>query len=241
MTKPRLLVLFCGAGGCDKGYEEAGFECIGVDIRPMPNYCGSDFILGDALEVMRLLLDGEEVQGWRLEDFAGIHASPPCQAWSSLGSLNPEVEYPKLIEPTRALVEAADLPYVIENVPGAPLLNPIMLCGSSLGLQVRRHRLFECSFPTMSPGCSHGQENGDFPVGLGSPTNAIRKRRGEVVRSKVAFVYGSTRYAGDLADRKRAMGVDWMTNRELTQAIPPAYTKHIGFYLKQAVETAAVA
>ena len=223
MTPPGesvLLDLFCGAGGATKGYQRAGFYVIGVDSQPQPRYCGDEFVQADALT-------------FPLDRADAIHASPPCQAYGNLRSLNPAKDYPRLIEPIRERLRAAGVPYVIENVPGAPLLEPVLLCGSMVGLPIRRHRLFECSFPVLRPSCHHGVERPRFPVGLGSPTNAIRKRRGEVVLSKIAFVYGSTRYAGDLADRKAAMDIDWMTNRELTQAIPPAYTELLGYALAQ--------
>jgi DNA (cytosine-5)-methyltransferase 1 len=237
VSRPRILDLFCGAGGAGMGYHRAGFDVVGVDIKPQPRY-PFDFVQLDALDALDALLPDGRGGSYCLADFDAIHASPPCQASSSLRSLNPDKDYAELIPPTRALLERTGLPYVIENVVGSKLRNPVQLCGSAFRLGVRRHRRFEVSFPLMSPGCAHGLEDGDYPVGLGSSTNAIRQRMAQSgrlvdgpVRSKVAYVYGSTRYAGDGADRKRAMGIDWMTNGELTQAIPPAYTEHIGYYL----------
>lgn len=234
MSKPRILDLFCGAGGCSVGYHRAGFEVVGVDIRPQPKY-PFKFFQHDALKVLENLVRNGNALGCF---FDAIHASPPCQASSSLRSLHPDKDYPELIPPTRDLLQQTGLPYVIENVVGSKLHNPIQLCGSAFRLGVRRHRRFEANFPLMSPGCAHGLEDGDFPVGLGSPTNAIRQRMARSrrltdgsVRSKIAYIYGSTRYPGDLADRKRAMGIDWMTNKELTQAIPPAFTECIGSQL----------
>jgi DNA (cytosine-5)-methyltransferase 1 len=229
---PRVLDLFCGAGGAGTGYHRAGCDVVGVDIKHQPRY-PFDFVQLDALDALDALLPDGRGGSWCLSDFDAIHASPPCQASTSLRALNPGRDYPELIPATRELLIASGLPYVIENVVGAKLINPVMLCGSSMGLRVRRHRLFETNFPVMVPGCAHGLERPEFPIGLGSPTNSYRKRMGFPAGrlSPVAYVYGSTRYPGDLVDRKRAMGIDWMTNAELTQAIPPAYTELIGGFL----------
>ena len=144
--KPRLLDLFSGAGGCARGYHDAGFEVVGVDQVPQPNY-PYEFHQADA---MTFPLDG----------FDAIHASPPCQAHSTIAKqqrvLRPGAyEHPDLVDATRQRLIEAGVPWVIENVPGAPLANAIQLCGSSFGLNVRRHRLFECSFPIMGVPCAH--------------------------------------------------------------------------------------
>ena len=144
-SKPRLLDLFCGAGGCSVGYYRAGFEVVGVDIVPQPNY-PFEFYQADALGF-------DFDPGW----FHAVHASPPCQAYSSLRGFT-TTEYPQLIEYVRELLIQTGLPYVIENVVGAPLINPIRLCGSSFGLKVWRHRLFETSFQIpLLPPCSHSE------------------------------------------------------------------------------------
>ncbi len=221
----KLLDLFCGAGGCTKGYQLAGFTVTGVDINPQPRYCGEEFHQGDALEFLRD--HGHE--------FDAIHASPPCQAHSAMtkGRWQDRVStHPQLIEPVRELLFAIGRPYVIENVVGAPLLNPIMLCGTMFGLsngqgnQLLRHRLFELSFENgMIPPCAH---NNLSCIGVyGGGQNPKRR--------KAVGVYGgsggtSTR-DGELfgvEDRRLAMGIEWMTGKELNQAIPPAYTKFIG-------------
>ena len=214
---PRLLDLFCCQGGAGEGYRRAGFDITGVDIEPQPRN-PHPFIQADALDY--LAAHGHE--------YDAIHASPPCQAHTALRTLQGDKEYPELIEPTRALLVALGKPYVIENVEGAPLLNPVRVCGSGIGLPLlRRHRLFECSFPAMSVPCAHGAAAKQFPALNGDD----RKRGG---RSAIVGVYGN---GGDKrADLwPEAMGIDWMDRYGLTQAIPPAYTEHIGGYLLAAV------
>jgi DNA (cytosine-5)-methyltransferase 1 len=237
----RLLDLFCGAGGCSVGYARAGFEVVGVDIEPQPNY-PFEFHQADALEALRDYID--EGNG----SFDAIHASPPCHAFSTVGKQvqamgRREEPYPDLVGPTRALLQESELPYVIENVPGAPLYGPLQLCGSSFGLDVRRHRLFECQgFSAMSLPCAHYWQTPRFktvdkrrqlssvvPVHGGSQINGL---------ASVMGVYGHLDYPGERQLRERAMDIDWMSPYELTQAIPPAYTEHIGYYLMRALETA---
>lgn len=220
--KPRLLDLYCKAGGAGKGYADAGFEVVGVDIELQPNY-PFEFVQADALEFLSRLLAGETVAGYRLEDFAAIHASPPCQASSALRHLWPGRDHPELIPPTRELLEAIGLPYVIENVVGSALIEPTLLCGSMFGLgangrQLRRHRLFETNFPIMRPTCQHrGQPVGVYGHGGG----------GDHTRG----------YKGSKAEYEEAMGIDWATKAEIAQAIPPAYTEHIASYLLSHIET----
>jgi DNA (cytosine-5)-methyltransferase 1 len=221
--KPRLLDLFCGAGGCTKGYQEAGFYVVGIDIEPQPNYCGDEFLQAGALDVLRWLVgDWHEpaIAGWlRLAGgFDVIHASPPCQAYTSMSRLGKTAgdNAPELIEPIRELLIATGLPYVIENVEGAPLLDPQRLCGSSFGLSVRRHRLFETNFSMMAPPCAHGS----FPE-----TIAVYGDHPQEPGNR------SPRRARTLEEGQIAMGIDWMPWKELTQAIPPAMTAHIGSYL----------
>ena len=233
---PRLLDLFCGAGGAAMGYHRAGFEVVGVDIKPQPRY-PFEFVRADALEVLAELAAGAD---WFLGRDGGthriaadaIHASPPCQAYSVLRRANPGAEYPDLIEPTRRLLIAAGLPWVIENVPGAPLNHSIVLCGSMFGLgadgrQLRRHRLFETSFPIMQPECQHrGEAIGVYGFnGDGHGPYTFENRRG---RDPDARRGG---YQGTAGECREAMDIDWMTRAALTQAIPPAYTEHIGHYL----------
>jgi DNA (cytosine-5)-methyltransferase 1 len=229
--RPRILDLFCGAGGAAMGYYRAGFDVVGVDIKPQPRY-PFEFIQADALEVLTY-----EALPHDALDFDAIHASPPCQFGTSLRSLHPGKSYANLIAPVRDLLSRTGLPFVIENVEGAAehLQSPLKLCGSAFGLHLRRHRYFECSgFDAMSPGCAHGWQSRRFI----SPDQRLRNQTAVVpihgegkMLTSVIGVYGSLNYAGELELRKQAMGIDWMTNAELTQAIPPAYTEHVGGYL----------
>jgi len=221
--RPRLLDLFCGAGGAATGYHRAGFDIVGVDIKAQPRY-PFDFVLGDALTV-------------DLDGFDAIHASPPCQAHSSIGKqarTRRVYDHPDLIAATRARLIDAGVPYVIENVQGAPLRDHIRLCGSSFGLDVRRHRLFECSFPIMALPCAHHWQLPRFP--LSDKRRTLRTvvpvhSTGQQLATVVAVYGKGGNYADELELRKRAMGIDWMSTYELTQAIPPAYTQYVGEYL----------
>ncbi len=218
----RLLDLFCGAGGAAVGYVRAGFEVTGVDIKPQPRY-PFEFYQVDALKVA----SGLDTPYWRyiLGPFDAIHASPPCQRYTALGTREDLTAYPDLMAPTRALLEASGLPWVIENVPGAPMRPDVVLCGNSFGLRVYRHRFFECSFPVIGPG--HRE-------------HLIRvNRRGEN-RLKHWQEGGFLTVTGDIGSYAgAAMGIDWMNGNELAQAIPPAYTEWIGKQLLTALEVAA--
>ena len=211
MSKPRLLDLFCGAGGASMGYHQAGFEVVGVDIRPQPRY-PFEFVQADALEYVAA--HGHE--------FDVIHASPPCQAYTRLrrlveGKIGRKRDYPDLVAPTREALRATGKIYVIENVGGAPLQDPIMLCGEMFGLRVFRHRYFEVSVFLLAP--PHPRHP------RGSTTMAYRSRSSFANGATHIGVYGN---AFDVEDGRVAMGIDWMTRRELSQAIPPAYTRWIG-------------
>ena len=194
--KPRLLDLFCGAGGASVGYHRAGFE-VGVDLAPQPNY-PFRFVRFDAMT-------------YPLDGFNVIHASPPCQAYSALRNLGKQENAARFyfIEAIRERLVASGVPYVIENVVGAPLKNPVTICGSSFGLGVRRHRLFEASFPIVRLPCAHAKTS----IGVYGDHPQISK--------------GMNR-AHTLAQASEAMGIHWMAWQELCEAIPPAYTEHIG-------------
>lgn len=215
----RLLDLFCGAGGAAMGYHRAGFEVVGVDIEPQPNY-PFEFIQDDALERLGAMI--ETWQTFGESPFDAIHASPPCQAYSAGARMRQGYakEHPKLIEPIRELLETSGLPYVIENVPEAPLLNPVKLCGSHFGLAVRRHRHFECNFPIMVSTCTHLFQGIVVGVYGDHPEDSVIRKGHPAIRAK------SVEHA------QKAMGIDWMPRwDELKEAIPPAYTEHIGGYL----------
>jgi DNA (cytosine-5)-methyltransferase 1 len=213
VRRPLLLDLFCGAGGAAMGYHRAGFEVVGVDINPQPHY-PFEFHQADA---MTFPLDGYDV----------IHASPPCQSFTAYRRKGHGVgdKYPNLIPNVRRRLQSSGKPYIIENVPGAPLEHPVTLCGSAFGLDIRRHRLFESNRPLAVPGCDHSWQTPRFP----QATNRTNLRRTVEV--------GVWRIP--LEVQQRAMGVDWMTLPELSEAIPPAYTEHIGRQLLDALEAAA--
>lgn len=209
MTRPVLLDLFCGGGGAAMGYYRAGFDVVGIDIKPQPHY-PFEFVDGDALD-------------WSFGSFDAVHASPPCQSWTAYRRRGSGVgdDYAQLIEPVRRKLVARGIPYVIENVPGAPLNDPVQLCGSSFGLDVRRHRLFESSVPLSAPPCDHKWQTPRFPPA----TNRTN------LRSTVEV--GVWRIP--LAVQQQAMGIDWLPLRELSEAVPPAYTEFIGAQLINAI------
>lgn len=191
--KPLLLDLFCGAGGCTKGYQDAGFEVWGVDLSPQPNYCGDHFTQMDALEV----------EPWFMAAFDAIHASPPCQHYANVTRWRGNVDdHPDLIGPIRDRIEATGLPWVIENVRTRAIRWDYILCGSTFGLPVRRHRYFETNWSgtAMASPCQHRSTD-------------------------LAFEHKQERAYAD------AMGCDWMTSHEAREAIPPAYTEFIGTQL----------
>jgi len=226
VTRPRLLDLFAGAGGCSVGYDRAGFDVVGVDIAPQPNY-PFEFHQGDALEY--LAAHGHE--------FDVIHASPPCQGYLNLGAVNRamgrDYDHPDLIAATRALLIASGRPYVIENVADArPLLiGPVRICGTGLGMPLRRHRLFESSIPLEGVPCAHHR----YTV----PRYWTGWRpKGEHRLSTVVQVYGN---AGGRDEWPAALGIDWMTPREMCEAIPPSFAAHIGAQLLDHLRSEAVA
>lgn len=210
MTRPVLLDLFCGAGGAARGYADAGFEVIGVDVKPQPRY-PFRFVQGDALDVLA---------GWDLlrPRFDAIHASPPCQAYSALRTMPGQRKHPELVDVTRRALVRTGLPYVIENVPGAPLKDPLWLCGSEFGLRsgrrhLKRHRGFESNLFLLGAGgctCSGSLIGGVYGHGGGAQKAG---RRG---------------WQFSAEHSREALGIDWMNRDELAQAIPPAYTRFIG-------------
>lgn len=220
--RPVLLDLFCGAGGCAVGYYRAGFDIVGWDIEPHPGY-PFEFHQGDALEVLadRVYLD----------QFAAVHASPPCKSESPLRVLH-DVDHPNLLGPTLAALKAWGGTWVVENVEGTDQMpGSLVLCGASFGLgatcrdgvyrPLRRHRRFESSVFLMGPGCAC---DGREPVGVYGTGGGGRMTRG---------------YKAHPEEAREAMGIDWMTREDICQAIPPAYTEFIGEQLIAALECAA--
>ena len=213
---PRLLDLFCGQGGAAWGYHLAGFHVSGVDIEPQPLYAGHEFVQVDALQLMATWIDS--INGWwDAPPFDAIHASPPCQLFSATTPEEARKNHVDLITPLRPLLEATGLPYVIENVERARsvMREPVTICGSSLGLRVRRHRLFETNWPLMVPPCAHGQQG--QPVGVYGEGSSKGQKRG--------------RKADSEAEVLEVMEMSWADRRGATQAIPPAYTHLIGLQL----------
>jgi DNA (cytosine-5)-methyltransferase 1 len=208
MTKLRALDLFCGAGGASSGLATAGFDVTGIDIAEQPRY-PFRFIRGDVFE----LIESGDID---LDAYDFVWASPPCQGHTAY-KRRPDhvrpVDTDGAIKKIRALLNKSRAAYAIENVPGAPLLDPITLCGSMFALDVRRHRCFETSFPMIKPSCRHELQQGDFP----QATN--RKNRRKTAEIGVWRI--------PLNVQQRAMKIDWMQLEELSEAIPPAYSEWI--------------
>ncbi len=217
MDKPRLLDLFCGAGGATRGYQLAGFHVTGVDVNPQPNYCGDEFHQADAIT-------------FPLDGFDAIHASPPCQHFTKYRNRVKDItdRYENLLEPTRERLATFDGPTVIENVEGAPLVDPVMICGTMFDppMEIQRHRLFEVNFHCNPPDwpCRHKLNGpGRYPGGN------IARRRGGPRSTPTRRTVEIGTWSIPLAVQQRVMGdVGWMTLRELSESIPPAYTEHLG-------------
>lgn len=223
MIRPRALDLFSGAGGAARGLQRAGFHVTGIDNRPQPRYAGDLFIRGDALN-----------PPVRLSDFDLIWASPPCQAHSIANNIHGRDDHPRLIEPTRARLRVLDMPWCIENVPGSPLFNPTQLCGLTFGLGVKRHRWFETNFPVLANPCVPGHP-GDWVCVFG---HTVLERSPQIGRTGKNGPRFRRKHLGTNRGRE-AMGIDWMSREELSEAIPPAYSEHIGRYALIALGLAA--
>lgn len=191
MRRPRLLDLCCGGGGASAGYAAAGFDVAGADREDQPHYPFT-FIRADALTV-------------DLSGYDAIAASPPCQPWSIATPEDRRGDHPDILAPIRERLIASGVPYVIENVPGAPLIDPVLMCGETLRLGVRRHRLFESNVPILGTPCVHDSSAPAVPV------------------------YGSHGYP--VIEARASMGIEWLPWDRLTQAVPPAYTYAIGVQL----------
>jgi site-specific DNA-cytosine methylase len=212
----RLLDTFCHCGGCSVGYARAGFHVTGVDIKIQKEYPFTCY-QADAIEYIK--------EFGHLYD--AIHASPPCQSSSNLTKgTNAKFgkEYPDLIAETRAVLEATGKPYIIENVEGAVLHNPVLLCGDMFDMRVIRHRLFETNWPLTQP--AH-------------PTS-MRKHKGRVAgwrhgawhEGPYFAVYGDGGGKGTLEQWQDAMGIDWVNRKsQLVEMVPPNFTEYIGIEL----------
>lgn len=210
--RPGLVDLFCGGGGAGVGYAEAGFEVVGIDLVHQINY-PMMFWQMDALD-------------FDLSDTDVVHASPPCQKWTKMGFRHGKT-HTDLIAPTRERLKAWGGPYIMENVPEAPLFDPVMVCGAALGLGalcddgqyrvLRRHRMFESNLRLTGTGCGCG----DQPIiGVYGHGSAKSSKRG---------------YQGNQREREDAMDMDWMTTRELAQAIPARYTRFLGEQIREQI------
>lgn len=222
---PRLLDLYSCAGGAARGYANAGFEVVGVDINPQPNYPYEHHV-GDALEYLD--------KHWR--EFDAIHASPPCQAFSRTKSLHTNT-HPELVEPTREALSETGKPWVIENVVGAPLINPLQLCGTEFDmraddvdgvpLKLVRHRLFESNIPLVgNGGCRHDRRIATATV-YGAGGGWTPKHRDSPARR------GG--YIPDTGVIQKLLGIDWMTKREMSQVVPPIMAEFIGRQLLERI------
>ena len=202
VEQPRLLDLFCCQGGASEGYRRAGFKVVGVDKDPQPRYPWPHrFYQRDALDFLR-------AHGKR---FRAVHASPPCQLYTGAQRIQGN-DHPDLVGPVRELLEELDVPYVIENVVGAPLRPDLVLCGAMFELGTYRHRVFESNVPLTAP---------DHPEHTAKTTKMGRPpAEGE-------FMHVVGNFSG-VEKAKAAMGIDWMTRDGLREAIPPAYSEHIG-------------
>lgn len=227
--RPRLLDLFCCEGGAAFGYDMAGFDIVGVDIAPrFAKRYPYEFVAADAIEYAKE----------HAHEFDVIHASPPCQRRSAgtRAVRSQGKEYPDFIPATRDVLVASGKPYVIENVPGAPLVDPLTLCGTEFGLTARdedgtmlelwRHRMFESNVPLVgNGGCQHGryakQVAGSYGGARRDKAEARNVRHGGYVPAKHV--------------QEALLGIRWMTQYGLYQSLPPLYTRHVGRQLRAAL------
>lgn len=227
MKAPIMLDLYCCQGGASRGYADAGWDVVGVDKDPQPRY-PFPFVQMDALVALKVLLVGSPLifgdRHIRLGDLAGAHASPPCQAHTKAWKINKR-EHPRLISPTRELLIATGLPYVIENVEEAraELVDPVLLCGEEFGIETYRHRLFETNWQLEQ-----------------TPHPAHNARTTKMGRAPVAGEY--MHIVGNFSGVDRArdvMGMPWANRDGLREAIPPVYAEHVGRKMLKSLEVTA--
>lgn len=201
--RPLAIDLFCCGGGASMGLQRAGFSVIGIDIEKQPHY-PFPFIQADVTTLS---------PEW-LSSFDFVWASPPCQSFTNHARQKGTADnHPNLIPPTRALLDASGLPYIMENVPAAPLRNDLMLCGSMFGLKLVRHRIFETQgFSVPQP--EHGEHHPEYVTVTGNPGGSSKRDGGQ--------------HFGSTEQWREAMGIDWLPASRLKEAIPPAYSEHIG-------------
>ena len=199
----KALDLFCGAGGATKGLQRAGFHVTGIDLKRQPRYCGDAFIQADALNPP---VD--------IRQFDFVWASPPCQRYTALKSVFDSSKYEDLVEPVRLMLTKSGVQFVMENVVGAPLRVDLMLCAAAFGLRSYRHRIFEANF---------------FLCGMEHPKHKTPVNRRKKNRREHWDAGGFVTVVGDIGSYvgPEAMGIDWMTGNELSQAIPPVYSEYI--------------
>lgn len=203
----KLLDLYCGVGGASMGYSRAGFDVTGVDLKHGKRY-PFKYIRANVLDI---LADIEF-----LNEFDVIHASPPCQTHSITKNLRiaqgKSTSKIDLIPETRAGLIQSSKPFIIENVMGSPLIDPIMLCGSAFGLKVRRHRIFESNIKLTGSVCDHKKQG--RPVGVYGSLNDEIPNGGKTAKT--------------ISEAKEVMGIEWGIWTELVEAIPPVYTEYLG-------------
>lgn len=220
--RPKLLDLFCGAGGCSVGYHRAGFDVTGVDILPHPDY-PYDLIVGDAMAVLEDMAF--------LDQFDAVHASPPCPRYSTITPVSYRDTHPDHLEKARDILSAWGGTYVLENVPGAPMPEGVMFCGQAMGLSnIRRHRMFESNLLIMSPGCACDHRTVYGVYGDHGDLTPVVRPDGSSRGNK----------ARDVAHAQQILGIEWMTKwDDLADAIPPAYTEYVGGQLIDQIAVAA--
>lgn len=210
--RPRLLDLFSCQGGAGYGYWLAGFHVTGVDIRPQPLHpChdGMEFVHSDAFAYL----------AEHAHEFDAVHASPPCRAYTKAkGGVAANYRHPDLVEDVRSALRETGLPYVIENVPGAPLVDPVTLCGAMFGLRTYRHRLFELG------GWGIGLEAPEHPVHVARVAKMGRRAK----EGEFLSVVGN--FAG-IEEARNVMEMPWANGDGLRQGIPPRYTEWVGMRL----------